>query len=40
MLATIEAARAGENLEAGPFPTDNLTLDAALARLAALASPQ
>lgn len=36
MLATVEAARAGLPVEEGPFPTSDLTLDAALARLAAL----
>jgi hypothetical protein len=36
MLATVEAARAGLNIEEGPFPTSDLTLKEALARLAAL----
>ena len=35
MLATVEAAQSGINLEEGPFSTLDLTLDEALARLAA-----
>jgi hypothetical protein len=38
MLATVEAAHAGNDLEHGPFPTSDLDLDNALARIAALAT--
>jgi len=37
MLAVAEAAVAGQDLETGPFPVADLPLEAALARLAALA---
>lgn len=36
MLATVEAAQAGSNLERGPFPTSDLDLGPALARIATL----
>jgi hypothetical protein len=35
MLATVEAARAGEDVESGPFPVADFSLDDALTRLAA-----
>jgi Protein of unknown function (DUF4058) len=38
MLATVEAGRDGHDLESDPFPTGDMDLDTALARLAAPAS--
>ncbi len=40
MLATVEAAAAGRDLETGPFPVRDLTLEEALARLSEAREPE
>jgi hypothetical protein len=39
MLAVLEAQQAGKDLESGPFPVENISLEAALARIEALRQP-